>query len=313
VSGAALLLARARVAEETAAVPTDRLQLRPLIQATATAETVAEMPATPRGTARVHRFGSFECTGDRLTASLNPTSAAEWAVEAPDGTASADGRVTLTTPANETVYMRWVARWDASVDGPTPPRIVAMFEAVGELAWLNKIVAAGAVRQDGRERRYELSQLVVGPDREGDTPADERFEPLFTLQNTVDIANAISLEATVGGHRLIGAVTAADCRGPRIRAHLHGTVAGDWATLSPERSVAIDVTETFETDDGALVHFNYRGSGDVSGGGYSAPTYAVGLFETGDARYSWLNTVLSVGEGRHEIPEVVEYHYYAVR
>jgi hypothetical protein len=295
-------------------VPTDCLQLRPLFEATATTETTTEVQGTPRGTLRVVEFATFDCTGDRFVAALNPTSSAEWTVTAPDGTSTAEGRLALATNANESVYMRWVARWDASAHGPTPPRLVAMFEANGDLAWLNKVVATGLVRQNGSDRRYELFELTLDAGIGGGTPASAPIlEPLFVLDNTVDVTNAVSLPGTTAGHRLIGAVTAADCRGPRIRARLRGRAAGDWATLSPEGSVVIDVVETLETDDGALVHLSYRGSADVSAGPYSAPSYVIGLFETGDQHYAWLNAALAVGEGRHEVAEVVSYHFYEFR
>ena len=67
------------------------------------------------------------------------------------------------------------------------------------------------------------------------------------------------------------------------------------------------------TGDGALLYLNYRGSTDASGGTYTAPSYVVGLFDTGDPRYTWLNTVLAIGEGRHDVPEIVSYHFYELR
>jgi hypothetical protein len=191
---------------------------------------------------------------------------------------------------------------------------VALFEANEDFAWLNKVVAAGVVHGDADHRRFELFRLVVGPDGGSDAPAGgPTLKPLFSLDNTVDVANAVFIAGTTAGSRAIGAVRAAHLDGRGVRGHLHGRAAGDWAAVSPEQTVMIDVIETLETDDGALLQFNYRGSTDASRGSYSAPSYVVGLFDTGDPRYGWLNTVLAVGEGRHQVPEVVSYHFYELR
>jgi hypothetical protein len=295
---------------------TDHLQLEPLFTVSAGVATEVTMGDTPRGELRVDRFTSFDCAGERLAASLNPTSAAEWTRIAPDGTATAEGRVTLKTADGDGIYVRWTGRWDARVEGPIPPRVVARFEAEGAAAWLDVVVAVGVVRGDGDRRRYEMFALAVSAPPAEPLGRPCRLEPLLVLDNTVDLANLVALPHFGSGRRLIGALSDAYCMGPRVRARLCSRVAGDWAAMNPLRSVSMDVIETLETDDGALVHFNYQGSGDISGGGvYSAPTYVLGIFETGDPRYWWLNSALAVGEGRHENgrAEVVTYHFYEVR
>jgi hypothetical protein len=293
---------------------TDRLQLRPLFEASATTSTVTELPGTPRGDLRVVEFSAFDCKGDRLTASLDPTSAAEWTTTVSNGVSSAEGRVALSATTGDVVYMRWIGRWDASRDGVVPPRIVCLFEGSGELSWLNKIVAAGVVRGEEAHRSYQLYELAVGPDTDADPNAGQhRLAPLFTLDNTIDTANVVLIPDTSSGTRAIGAVRLADLQGKTMRAHLHGSAAGDWAAVSSDRTVLIDVTQTLETDDGALIHLNYRGSTDASGGTYSTPSYVAGVFDTGHPRYEWLNAVLAIGEGRHDVPEVVSYHFYELR
>jgi hypothetical protein len=295
---------------------TKQLQLEPLFTVNAAAATELQMDRTPRGALRVTRFTFFDCAGERFAACLNPTSAAEWTLTAPDGTATAEGRLTLRTPDGDGVYVRWIGRWNAQIEGPLPPRIVVRFEAEGTAAWLNVVVATGVVRHDGDSRQYELFELAVAPAADSQAACPCRLEPLFVLDNTVDLANLVTLPYFGSGRRFIGGLVDARCSGPRVQARLRGRVAGDWASMNPNRSVSMDVIETFETDDGALFHLNYQGSGDISRAGlYSAPTYVVGLFETGDERYEWLNSVLGVGEGRHEDgrAEVVTYHFYELR
>ena len=76
----------------------------------------------------------------------------------------------------------------------------------------------------------------------------------------------------------------------------------------------VDVRFTLETDDGALVYIQYDGRFDVTGGPGSAPLYVAPRFETGDARYAWLNKIQAVGKGTFD-PEtnVVLYEWYEVR
>lgn len=59
----------------------------------------------------------------------------------------------------------------------------------------------------------------------------------------------------------------------------------------------LDVRYCVETDDGALVYVSYSGRVDLSGGTGAAPIYATPLFETGDPRYKWLNTIQAVAKG----------------
>jgi hypothetical protein len=293
-------------------VSTDRLRLEPLFEAVARTDQVTEIAGTPRGTLRIAEFSRFDCKGERFAGTLNPTSAAEWVATAADGTSTAEGRIALTTTDGD-VYMRYVSRWDAGREGVAPPRVVAFFEAGGDLAWLNMVVAAGTVSIEGDERRYRLFQLAVGPDRGGTEEQGCRLEPLFTLDNTVDVNSAISLAGASCGMRAIGPVRAADLQGDGFRGRLHGNAAGDWASVSAGRTVSIDVIETLRTHDDALIYFNYRGSTDASGGTYTTPSYVAGFLDTGDPRYTWLNSVLAIGEGRHEVPEVVMYHFYELR
>jgi hypothetical protein len=285
-----------------------------LFEATASAHTATVLPETPHGTVRVVEFTAFDCKGERFTASLNPASAAEWTTTVSSGVSTADGKVALSAPTGEVVYMRWVGRWDASVHGSIPPRIVCLFEASGDLAWLNKVVAAGVVEGDEDNRSYHLYELAVGPDTGSDSTSGScTLKPLFTLDNTVDVDNVVLIPDTPSGTRAIGAVRVTDLQGEGMRAHLRGSAAGDWAAVSNERTVLIDVIQTLEMDDGALVQLNYRGSTDASRGTYTTPSYVAGLFDTGDPRYGWLNRVLAIGEGRHDVPEIVSYHFYELR
>lgn len=124
------------------------------------------------------------------------------------------------------------------------------------------------------------------------------------------------------GQRSIHVVTGGTFEGPRLR----GTVrpgGGDWL-LTSESHHELDVRVTFETDDGAMVYIAYRGvltvtpevvarvlgGEDVSPSEYYFRTTP--RFETGHAKYAWLNPLVTVAYG-YIGPGTVGYRVFAVR
>ena len=77
---------------------------------------------------------------------------------------------------------------------------------------------------------------------------------------------------------------------------------------------------TLETDDGALIYVQYFGvlkMGEQAAAGEETQfgdNYFMTQprFETGDSRYSWLNDIVAVGEGR-TLPNAVEYNVYQLQ
>ncbi len=104
------------------------------------------------------------------------------------------------------------------------------------------------------------------------------------------------------GARRVAPVTGMTLTGERLRGSLVGPAA-DWLT-TVDGVASIDVRATIETHDGALVYIEYTGRSDASEGLGAAPIYVAVRFETGDARYRWLNTVQAVGKG-----SLAERHY----
>lgn len=119
--------------------------------------------------------------------------------------------------------------------------------------------------------------------------------PLCTA--TVTLADPILIPSTPSGMRAIAGVTAWDVEGERLRAHLHGTAAADWMTVSAEMIGTIDVRALLETHDGALVYTWYHGRLDLSQGPGASAAYSAPLYETGDERYAWLNRIQAVAKG----------------
>ncbi|QGN55690.1 DUF3237 domain-containing protein [Novosphingobium sp. Gsoil 351] len=144
-----------------------------------------------------------------------------------------------------------------------------------------------------------------------DALPEARLEFLGNVEAQLAPAHAL-LDAPFGG-RLIVDVTAARVEGPRLKASLAGTAAADWVTVSADGgSGALDVRATLKTDDGALIFSEYRGRVQFDPGGVH-PVFVSPRYETGDARYAWLNGLQCIGKGISNARERwLRYRLYAV-
>lgn len=125
-------------------------------------------------------------------------------------------------------------------------------------------------------------------------PAEARLLPLCRVEARV--AERLALPGTPSGDRAIVDVLALRLDGPRLRASLVGQAAADWLVLVAG-GASLDVRCTVRTDDGALVFIQYNGRMRFSGDGGPHAVYVAPRFETGDARYAWLNGIQAVGKG----------------
>lgn len=122
------------------------------------------------------------------------------------------------------------------------------------------------------------------------------------------------------GSRIIFEVTEGKFEGEHLKGRLL-TGGGDWLLAGADGFGRLDVRATFETHDGALIYIQYYGLLEMSEKVMSALTggpstdygdayfFTAPRFETGDARYDWLNRVVTVAEGRVH-PSMVEYQVY---
>jgi hypothetical protein len=69
---------------------------------------------------------------------------------------------------------------------------------------------------------------------------------------------------------------------------------------------------TIATHDEANILVQYRGRMDLTNGPGSSPIYVAPLFETGDARYEWLNRIQAVGKGDFK-GDRISYEFFEVR
>lgn len=113
----------------------------------------------PMGTRLIAEVDSVEVTGDRLTASLVGTSAADWVTVAPDRSYGIiDVRLTLETDDGEIVYVEYGGRIEFAtgqvVSAPT-------FQTGAEkYDWLNRIQAVGVGQNGPDQLVYELYEVV---------------------------------------------------------------------------------------------------------------------------------------------------------
>jgi hypothetical protein len=123
------------------------------------------------------------------------------------------------------------------------------------------------------------------------------------------------------GVRGLAVVSGGAFAGPRLKGTLW-TGGGDWWLRGPDGVLRLDVRATFETDDGALIYGQYYGVLRPEGGRALAPPgqpseygdayfMTTPRFETGDERYSWLNGLVCVAEGKRTA-QGLSYRVYAV-
>ncbi len=116
---------------------------------------------------------------------------------------------------------------------------------------------------------------------------DLRSEFLF------DLALATLPPASIGPDLTVVAVSGGTFDGPRLKGTVIGP-AGDWIVQRHDESRLLDVRALLQTDDDQRVYMNWRGIAYTPPGG---TLYAriLPMFETGAAKYAWLNHVVAVG------------------
>ena len=113
---------------------------------------------------------------------------------------------------------------------------------------------------------------------------------------------------TPQGRRRIIAITGGRFSGERVSGRVLPGGA-DWQLVRPDGVADLDARYTLETSDGALIYVRNRGyrhgPADILKRLASGESVDPGLyymrttprFETGDARYAWLNRIICVASG----------------
>jgi hypothetical protein len=133
-------------------------------------------------------------------------------------------------------------------------------------------------------------------------PAPLRTE--FLMDAIFDVATP----QTVGPRRIVP-VTGGTFEGPKLKGTALGG-GGDWILTRPDGASELSVRLTLKTDDDQLINLTYRGLLFTPKGGelYLRTTP---VFETGAAKYEWLNKIIAVGVGK-SVPGKAAYSIYQV-
>lgn len=122
------------------------------------------------------------------------------------------------------------------------------------------------------------------------------------------------------GTRMYYEIDGGEVVGERMNGVIRG--GGEWALIGPDGFLRVDVRAQIETSDGAFVYVQYFGLLEMNAAVMGAIENGTGTeftdqyfftnprIETGDPRYSWLNTTFFVGEGRVLPGLGIEYRVY---
>jgi hypothetical protein len=148
-----------------------------------------------------------------------------------------------------------------------------------------------------------------------------KLQPLFRAEITLAAPQELG-ETPQGRRRIIG-ITGGRFAGERLSGRVLAGGA-DWQVTRPDGVADLDARYTLETSDGALIYVRNRGYRHgapetmrrlAAGEAVDPSLYYMRTtprFETGDARYAWLNRIVCVGTGaRHT--DAVELEVFEVR
>jgi hypothetical protein len=140
------------------------------------------------------------------------------------------------------------------------------------------------------------AQAVVGGAADAGIPSPstdgETLQSELLMDLTLD-RGAVSNVESGGIKRAIVAIAGGTFQGPRLRGTIVGP-SGDWIVARPDGSSVVDIRAVLQTDDQQKIYMSCRGiSYPMPGGALNARILP--LFETGAARYGWLNNVVAVG------------------
>jgi Protein of unknown function (DUF3237) len=124
----------------------------------------------------------------------------------------------------------------------------------------------------------------------------------------MDVILDVATPQAVGPRRIVP-VTGGTFEGPKVK----GTALGggaDWILARPDGVNELSVRVTLKTDDDQLINLTYRGLMFTPKGGelYWRTTP---IFETGAAKYEWLNKIIAVGVGK-TVPGKAAYSIYQI-
>lgn len=145
--------------------------------------------------------------------------------------------------------------------------------------------------------------------------AELSTEFLFELRIPQIAADVVRMGQTPLSQLMWGVARGGSFKGPKLSGEVVPLSGGDWTRVRADLSIALDVRICLRTDDGVNIMMAYGGvmwaptQDDLvymidadkpdDPAGTSRYYYRTSIqFETGDARYAWLNHTLAIGCGR---------------
>jgi Protein of unknown function (DUF3237) len=135
-------------------------------------------------------------------------------------------------------------------------------------------------------------------------------EFLFTITAQTAEKPPVMIPSGPAGTRVIVTAMNGTFEGPKLKGKVADAAGGDWVTVRADGIMSLDVRLCLLTDDGASIYMTYTGLGRREADG-SMMIRTVPRFETGDERYSWLNSVQAVSHGT-TTPGSVTYDVYGL-
>lgn len=136
---------------------TGALELIPLCKAFIRVRETVVLENTPRGTLMIGELVDSVWEGDRFRLVQRGSASADWLTLSPDGTASADVRLTLESAAGELVFVEYTGRLHPeSGIAFTCPRFTT---GAPGLAWLNRVQAVGKAWFDAEAMTVTYPQI----------------------------------------------------------------------------------------------------------------------------------------------------------
>jgi hypothetical protein len=117
--------------------------------------------------------------------------------------------------------------------------------------------------------------------------------PLCTMTMTVD--RALNAGAAPTGQRMVAGISGAAVSG-RLAGEMVGGGNADWFTMTANGLMLPDVRLVIQTHDEAIVLVQYSGRMRFVRG-HESVAFVAAVFETGDPRYQWINSIQAAGKG----------------
>jgi hypothetical protein len=158
------------------------------------------------------------------------------------------------------------------------------------------------------ERRIARGSRSLEPKRYPKTNGGIRMNLVQEFTFTATLKPPLPIGPGPIGMRMYYDVTGGEISGNRLRGRVLG--GGEWALIGPDGFLRVDVRLQVETHDGAHLYIQYSGLLEVNGAVQAALASGAGTdygdqyfytnprIETGDERYTWVNTTFFIGEGR---------------